>query len=172
MASFEVAPLFILDAKSESHGLIRTLKPASIAAFKASAPSNRHGVFVFGLRNQGAVMPWYVGLAKKQTFDEEAMTNDKLRKYAAAMFGRMGTPVMFRVMAPPTGPKGPVDGLETLLIWIARARNARLVNERKVASSPKKIVALVNKMTIPGVLNSGTGAPSNAAQAFRKMMGL
>jgi hypothetical protein len=173
MASFEVAPAIELAAASESHGLIRTLTGASLKAFKKSAWSKRKGVFVFGLRNQGGtVTPWYVGLAKKQSFADEATSADKLRKYAVAMFGRTGTPIMTLVAAPKTGPKGPVDSLETLLIWIARAQNPRLVNERKIGSKPRAIIALVNEIQIDGVLKKSQGKPSTAAKAFRSMMGL
>jgi hypothetical protein len=175
MATFQVKPQTLLGvAKVKgTHGLIRTLKETDVSAFKKAVSSQRRGVYVFGLRSQkGAVRPWYVGLAKKQTFAEEAMTHDKLRKYAAAMFGRTGRPTITLVAAPLTGPGNSIDDLETLLIWIARERNPKLLNEKKVSSSPKKLIGLVNKLEIVGVLNSGKGKPSNAAKDFSKLMGL
>jgi hypothetical protein len=153
--------------------LIRTIKKSAITSFTQSAWSGRRGVYVFGIRKQGgSVTPWYVGLADKQKLCEEATSKDKLRKYAAAMFGRTGKPNLTLVVAPAVGPEAPVDDLETLLIWIARARNPKLLNERKVGSAPKNIIRLVNRIQISGVLNMGKGTPSHAALAFRRMMGL
>jgi hypothetical protein len=164
----EVIPL------KDSHGLIRTVSEESIKDFKNRAIARRHGVFVFAIQKQGGgpPTPWYVGLAKKQAFADEAMSGDKLRKYAAALFGRIGRPVISLVAAPARGPKTPIDDLETLLIWMARARNSSLINERKINSDPKELIRLVNRIAISGVLNKGQGKPSNAATEFQRMMGL
>ena len=157
-----------------THGLIRTLSSSSITGFKKAAISERHGVYVFSLKKPGnsAPRPWYVGLAKKQSFADEAMTDDKLRKYASSMFGRTGSPLITLVGAPKTGPRNAIDDLETLLIWIARARNQNLLNERKISSDPKHILALVNKLSIAGVLNRKKGKPSAVAKEFQRIMGL
>lgn len=156
-----------------THGLIRSLTNKSIVAFKATPAAANYGVYIFGLRSSGgAVMPWYVGLAKQQTFGAEAIAKDKLRKYSAAMFGRTGSPVITLVSWSKTDPEAFIDDLERFLIWIARAKNPRLLNERKISSAPKSIIALVNKIEIKGVLKRGPGQPSLAAQEFRAHMGI
>lgn len=157
-----------------THGLIRSLTPKSIASFKKSAiAQHNYGVYVFGLRNSGGTTkPWYIGLAKQQTFSDESMTRDKLRKYSAAMFSRAGTPTITLVSWCPPDNENLIDDLERLLIWIAREKNPLLLNERKVSSSPKSIISLVNKLEISGVLNRGAGKPSNAAKAFMDLMGI
>lgn len=176
MAKFQVVGRYDLDAEDvvNTHGLIRALTPASIATFQGLPNAQRKGVYIFSLKGQGgSVMPWYVGMARAQSFAQEAMTKDKLRKYASAMFGRTGKPVITLVAAPAKGAKTEaIDRLETLLIWIARDRNPALVNVRKVESTPQKIIGLVNEIEISGVLNKNPGQPSNHAVDFRSMMGL
>ena len=173
--AFEVLKQLNLAAEDAAgtHGLIRILTKTSIASFKSTAAAGNYGVYVFGMRGQGgAVTPWYVGLAKAQTFASEAMAPDKLRKYSAAMFGRNGTPVITLVAWSSVDHESLIDDLERLLIWVARAKNSRLLNERKVSSSPRSIIALVNKIEIKGVLNRGPGQPSHAAQAFKAYLGI
>lgn len=174
-ATFEVVQRFNLKAEDVqgTGGLLRSLTDVSLDAFKKSAWAKRHGVYIFGLTVQKVPKPWYVGLAKGTTLGSEAVSKDKLRKYAAAMMGRTGTPHLTLVVAPSKGPKNAAIGdLETLLIWIAQARNPDLVNERKIDTSPHEIIELLNRLHIPGVLNSGKGKPSNAAKDFSKLMGL
>ena len=155
-----------------TNGLIRTLSPVSIKTFKDSAPATKSGVYIFSLTTTGAPKPWYVGLTKNQSLAAEAMTPDKLRKYSSAMFGRKGKPSIM-LLTPCTKPSmKDIDGLETLLIWMARAKNPLLLNERKISGDPKSIIALVNKISVKGVLNPTAGQPTNAAKAFRAMMGL
>lgn len=176
MAKFDVhGPYdFGTNDVDEAHGLIRGLTDESIDDFRKKTIARRHGVYVFALRGQGgSVVPWYVGLAKQMTFGDEAFSKDKLRKYAAAMFGRTGKPILTVLAAPKNGPKGSaIDDLETLLIWIARAQNPRLLNERKINTSPRWILALTKNITIQGVINSGQGQPTREVKQFKAMMGL
>ncbi|RZZ87859.1 hypothetical protein [Pseudoxanthomonas winnipegensis] len=156
-----------------THGLIRTLSPSSITQVKKSIDSGYCGVYVFSLLGGGGnPVPWYVGLAKKQPLGIESMEKDKLRKYAAAMFGRRGSPsITFLCPIGNASIKG-IDGLETLLIWIARAKNPNLLNERKVSGKPGSIISLTNSILVKGVINRGQGKPSNVALDFIGMMGL
>lgn len=175
-ATFEVVKRFTLDAEDVegTGGLLRSVTDASIDTFKKSAWGKRLGVYVFGITVQNVPKPWYVG--KGTTLGSEAVDKDKLRKYAAAMLGRTGTPHLTLLVAPIKGSKKKkqkaMDDLETLLIWVARARNPNLVNERKIDTSPHEIIRLLDTLHIPGVLNSGQGKPSNAAKEFKTLMGL
>ncbi|WP_157598855.1 hypothetical protein [Rhodanobacter sp. Root561] len=156
-----------------THGLIRTISPSSIALVKSSVDGGYCGVYVFSLRSGGGnPVPWYVGLAKKQALGVESLEKDKLRKYAAAMFGRRGSPSLtFLCPVGNASIKG-IDGLETLLIWIARSKNPNLLNEKKISGKPSNIIALTNSTCVTGVINRGQGKPSKVALDFIGMMGL
>ena len=156
-----------------THGLIRTLTDQSIENIKKSASGEGQGIYVFALNNGGGnPVPWYVGMALRQTLRTEAITRDKLRKYSAAMFGRQGTPSITFLRADSNQAISKIDSLETLLIWIARTKNPSLINERKVSGRPKTIISIVNEISVRGVINRGQGQPSNSARAFSGMMGL
>jgi hypothetical protein len=173
-SSFEVHGEQMLKALdlAGTNGLIRTLCPDSIRSYKGGANAAGVGVYVFSLTNTGTPKPWYVGLTKKQSLASESMTADKLRKYSTAMFGRTGKPSITLLTPCTSASKKDIEGLEMLLIWMARAKNPLLLNERKISGDPKSIITLVNKISIRGVLNTNPGQPTNAAQAFKAMMGL
>lgn len=173
-SSFEVHGAQILKTLdvAETNGLIRTLCPDSIKSYKSSTNASDVGIYIFSLTNTGTPKPWYVGLTKKQSLAYESMTPDKLRKYSIAMFGRTGKPSITLLTPCTTASRNDIEGLEMLLIWIARSKNPLLLNERKISGDPKSIITLVNKISIKGVLNANPGQPSNAAKAFKAMMGL
>lgn len=173
-SSFEVHGEEMLKAVDlgGTNGLIRVLCSDSIKSYKASTNAAEVGVYIFSLTNTGTPKPWYVGLAKKQSLAAESMTADKLRKYSTAMFGRPGKPSITLLTPCTSASKNDIEGLEMLLIWMARAKNPLLLNERKISGEPKSIITLVNKISIRGVLNANPGQPSNAAKAFKAMMGL
>lgn len=156
-----------------THGLIRTLSDSSIKKVRGFSDSKYCGVYVFALRSGGGnPVPWYVGLAEKQTLGDESLNKDKLRKYAAAMFGRRGSPsITFLCPVGNTSIKS-INDLETLLIWIARGKNASLLNEKKISGKPSNIISLTNKLCVKGVINRTQGQPSNVASDFIGMMGL
>lgn len=155
-----------------THGLIRTLDEKSIKKL-GSASDDAYGIYIFALSNSGGnPVPWYVGMAAKQTLCAEAITRDKLRKYSAAMFGRQGKPSMTFLFADSKQAISKIDSLETLLIWIARSKNPSLINERKVSGHPKTIISIINEISVRGVINRSQGQPSNNARTFAGMMGL
>lgn len=156
-----------------THGLIRTLNGISIERIQTNASGNGYGIYIFALNNGGGnPVPWYVGMAAKQTLCAESVTRDKLRKYSAAMFGRQGRPSITFISADSKQAISKIDSLETLLIWIARSKNPSLINERKVSGRPKTIISTVNQVSVRGVINRGQGQPSSNAQAFAGLMGL
>ena len=156
-----------------THGLIRTVSSSSINLVQSSVDSGSCGVYVFSLLSGGGnPVPWYVGLAKKQTLGVESLEKDKLRKYAAAMFGRRGSPSLTFIFPVGSASIKGIDGLETLLIWIARSKNPNLLNEKKISGKPSSIISLTNAICVKGVINRGQGKPSNVALDFIGMMGL
>ncbi|MEA9609083.1 hypothetical protein QY702_22350 [Xanthomonas campestris pv. plantaginis] len=156
-----------------THGLIRTLNQKSIKQISASASGDCYGIYIFALSNGGGnPVPWYVGMAAKQTLRAESLTRDKLRKYSAAMFGRQGKPSITFISADSKKSASKIDSLEALLIWIARSKNPSLINERKVSGRPKSIISIVNQVSVRGVINRSQGQPSKNAQSFAGLMGL
>lgn len=156
-----------------THGLIRTISTQSISNVQKSPDSQYAGVYVFSLRSGGGnPVPWYVGLARKQSLGNESLARDKLRKYAAAMFGRTGLPSITFLCPIGNSSIKAIDDLETLLIWVARSKNAHLLNEKKVSGKPSTIISLTNSICVKGVINRGQGKPSQVQRDFMGMMGL
>jgi hypothetical protein len=136
------------------------------------------GVYVFSMRRpRGKVpMPYYVGITVEQSFEKEVFESHKARKYLAAMLLRpKDTPML--TFLPLTSRRTKrnrrdIHGLETLLIWLARARNDELLNERKIDTAPHSLMKLIVKNTITGVLNAGSGRRSKKAAALRSLLAL
>lgn len=174
-AHFEVSKRLDLTTEdvAGTHGLIRTISKKSISDVQKFPDSQYVGVYVFSLRSGGGnPVPWYVGLARKQSLGDESLARDKLRKYAAVMFGRRGSPSI-TFLCPIGNPSiKAIDDLETLLIWIARSKNANLLNEKKVSGKPSTIISLTNSICVNGVINRGQGKPSKVELDFIGMMGL
>ena len=128
---------------------------------------DRLGVYVFGVRSGGGVMPVYVGKTKR-SYDEECFTADKCLKYTKGLSSyAKGTPVLFFV-ATPRKQKGPpnakvIKDLEDFLIQTGKARNPDLLNKRGAKEA---------NWAIRGVLRTNqVGQPPKAAGAFKGMMG-
>ena len=86
----------------------RTIDPQNRKAFwnvvEEEYPGLREagGCYVFGLRSEkkGTETPWYIGMAEKQTFEQECFQDHKLKRYAEAMNisgNRSSTPIMYFV---------------------------------------------------------------------------
>jgi hypothetical protein len=136
------------------------------------------GVYVFSMRKpRGRIpVPYYIGLTTKQTFEHEVFESHKARKYLAAMLLRpRDTPML--TFLPLTSRRTKrnrrdIHGLETLLIWLARARNEELLNERKIDTAPHALMKLFAKNSIAGVLNAEAGRRSQEAEALRSLLTL
>lgn len=133
------------------------------------------GCYVFGIKTSGSKgpRPWYVGKAEKQTFTQECFTDHKLDVYNSALadYARC-IPVIFlyarvvksgRFSNPTTNKHKDVGFLENMLIGYAIDRNQNL--------SDIKQTALLRNLRVPGLLNTGQGAVSKAAQRAAKLMG-
>lgn len=132
------------------------------------------GLYIFALRKQGrggSAVPWYVGKTERRSLAIEALQKDKLRKYAMALGSSPGKPVLYFLTPRGTADRNRIDKLETFLIWLARQKNPRLLNKKKVHLSPETLQQHLSGLQVAGVLNSGKGKPGDAANAFLSMIG-
>jgi hypothetical protein len=133
----------------------------------------RTGVYIFGVRRQGASAetPWYVGLTERNSLAFEALHKDKIRKYARALISTdAGTPVLYFLIPEDAKDRHRIDKLETFLIWLARQRNPGLLNKKKVRLTPESLHTYLSELRIHGILNSTTGNPG-ASKQLRAMIG-
>ncbi len=130
------------------------------------------GCYIFSIRAGKGVLPWYVGLAEKQSFMKECLTSHKLVHYNNVIAGRKGTPLL-TLIAKYT-PKGKIVGptgnehrdiqfLETMLISSCLGRNANLYNGRDTK--------LLREMVVPGMLNTPPGKGHASVSDFRSLIG-
>lgn len=104
------------------------------------------GCYVFSIRAGRGVLPWYVGLAEKQSFRKECFTHHKINHYNNAIAAPKGTPLLTLVAKYTAGGKlvRPTGGsqrdvrphLEAMLIGKCLGRNGKLPNvkDTKLAS--------------------------------------
>jgi hypothetical protein len=141
---------------------------------KLAVHARAGGLYVFAIRRQrGSGLPWYVGKNEGQeqgSLYKEALTNDKLRKYARALTEEGSGNALLFFLSPTDRRSDNIDDLEKFLIWLARQRNPRLLNKRKVRLTPQSLYDHLLRHKIAGVLNAGPGNPG-AAGSFKKMIG-
>jgi hypothetical protein len=134
------------------------------------------GVYVFAIRSQRhAGKPWYVGKnesSARLTLVNEALSPDKLRKYALALGQQRGTPILY-FLSPSDGRCDKVDSLEDFLIWLSRQKSPQLLNKKKVRLSPKDLHEHLQRHKIRGILGAGIGSgrATKAELSFREMIG-
>lgn len=168
-----------LNARHSPDVGFRVINQSALNEFlgKNDAQRERRGIYVFALKRKGpgAALPFYVGKAGKTRFDTETFNRRNRRAFTAALFEGGGKPEIHLVTLHHSRgpiPLAAIDQLETLLIWVARHRNAALLNRRKIDTSPFHLMQLFRNNTITGVLNTGSGNVHADAWRFREMMGL
>jgi len=134
------------------------------------------GLYIFAVRpkGRGAGFPWYVGINEgkgQSSLYREALTNDKLRKYARALAEEGAGSALLYCLSPEDRRSDNIPQLETFLIWLARQRNPRLLNTKKVRLTPKVLNDHLRQHHIAGVLTSRVGKPREGTSDFRKMIG-
>lgn len=134
------------------------------------------GLYVFAIRRKGkgAGIPWYVGLnqgKRRTSLYREALTNDKLRKYARALAEQDAGSALLYFLRPEDRRSDDIPELETFLIWLARQRNPHLINTKKVRLSPKSLYTHLREHRIVGLLTKRAGKPPKSASAFQQMIG-
>jgi hypothetical protein len=151
----------------------------SLAYFWASVESQLEeglsgaiGCYIFSVRAGRGVLPWYVGLAEKQSFKKECFTSHKLVHYNDILATRTGTPMMTFVskytpggkLLNPTGNSHrDIKFLERLLISNCLKRNVDVSNARDTK--------LLREMVVPGLINSPQGKAYSSVLKFRDLIG-
>lgn len=130
------------------------------------------GCYIFSIRAGKGALPWYVGLAERQSFRKECFTSHKLVHYNNAIASRRGTPLLTlvakytprgRIINPTGSQHRDIQFLEAMLVSNCLGRNENLYNV--------KDTKLLREMVVPGLLNTPAGkAPSSVAQ-FRTLIG-
>lgn len=130
------------------------------------------GCYIFSVRAGKGMLPWYVGLAVKQSFRKECFAAHKLMHYNNVVAGRRGTPVLTLIpkytpngkLVSPTGSKHrDIAFLENLLISNCLTRNRDLCN--------KKDTKLLREMVVFGLLNTPQGKIHSSVTDFRLLIG-
>ena len=179
MIGYETFGPFEVPASQAPNGS-RTLalRPRRIAAFWTEVDSGEPGMseargcYIFAIRAGGGITPWYVGLSTTG-FKNECFQADKREYYRDAYNEvRRGTPVLVLVARLTTGGRLSKANLEerearfveSQLILKAWSANPRLKNVSGLG--------FARRLRIPGMLNSGRGAPSDGAQLLRSTLGI
>ncbi|NSX02767.1 hypothetical protein [Cupriavidus gilardii] len=130
------------------------------------------GCYIFSVRAGKGVLPWYVGLAVKQSFRKECFAPHKLMHFNNVVAGRRGTPVLTLIpkytpngkLVKPTGSTHrDIVFLENLLISHCLTRNRDLCN--------KKDTKLLREMVVFGLLNTPQGKMHSSVADFRLLVG-
>lgn len=137
--------------------------------------ASHKGCYVFTLSAGRGSMPWYVGKTEKnkRTLKQEVFAEEKLRKYKKilAKSKRRSPTLYLLIRSKRQGRLGSaIDDLETLLIWIASHRNKKILNKRKRDTQPARLMRIVNRIGIKGILNCNPGQPTTSAQLFETLM--
>jgi len=130
------------------------------------------GCYIFSIRAGKGVLPWYVGLAEKQSFRKECFTPHKLNHYNNAVAARKGTPMLTlvakytpsgKLISPTGGTHRDIQHLEPMLIAKCLGRNPNLLN--------MKDTMLLREMVVPGLINGGKGQPTASVATFKALIG-
>lgn len=131
--------------------------------------ANAIGCYVFGMRTGGGMKPWYVGKTENG-FRGEIFQPHKIVKYQKVIHGyERGTPIFF--LFPKLTEKnrlstsgGGIGFLEDLLIYTGIQANEHLTNISKTS--------VHRKMTVPGLIGTTLGAPTQAVVGFKRLFNL
>lgn len=130
------------------------------------------GCYIFSVRAGRGILPWYVGMAEKQSFRKECFTSHKLVHYNDILATRAGTPLLTLVpkytpggkLLNPTGnAHRDIKFLERLLISNCLRRNPNVSNARDTK--------LLREMVVPGLINTPQGKNVTSVAEFRLLVG-
>jgi hypothetical protein len=130
------------------------------------------GCYIFSIRASRGILPWYVGLAEKQSFRKECFTSHKLVHYNNVLASQRGVPMMTFVskytpgekLLNPTGNEHrDIRFLERMLISNCLQRNPCVSNARDTK--------LLREMEVPGLLNTPIGMSYASVSAFKTLIG-
>lgn len=123
------------------------------------------GVYVFGARSGGGIMPIYVGMTETRKIKEEAFNHKNCNNINKYINGKKCTLVLFtitRVRSPGKRNVSDIREIEYLLIGQAESRNPELIN----IQTPGE-----DSWSIKGVHRSRGGRRDQSTKDFRRMMG-
>ena len=139
------------------------------------------GVYLYGVLGKegkrkpiGCTLPWYVGKAEKQTFDQECFNGRNQNEYNrvwSSVYRGLGTPFLYflarmeddQFSRPTTAQYRGIRFVEDLFIQMSLTVNSNLVN--------KQLTSHAQKTYIPGILNSALrGRRSNVINNFRNLL--
>jgi hypothetical protein len=130
------------------------------------------GCYIFSIRAGKGSLPWYVGLAERQSFKKECFTSHKLVHYNNAIAARKGTPLLTlvakytpkgKIINPTGSDHRDIGFLEAMLISRCLSRNASLYNARDTK--------ILREMVVPGLLNTPQGKSVSSVLEFRALVG-
>jgi hypothetical protein len=166
MTTFVIKGPFEVPVRKEKVGRIVTTEQANEFWTLHTSMQNDVGCYVFGFKAAKGLKPMYIGKATK-SFKQEIFTDNKRNKYNEALAKQAkGRPVIFFVTLEKTAGrinKTAIDEAESFLIQTGLVANKNLLNDKKTA---------VEKWSIKGVIRSGQGQSTKAAQAFKQCLGL
>lgn len=132
------------------------------------------GCYIFSIRAGKGILPWYVGLAEKQSFRNECFRDHKLVHYNNVLADRKkGTPLLTLIakynakdyLVKPTGnTHRDIRFLEKILIANCLSRNASLFNIRDTK--------LIKEMVVYGLLNTPQGKTAQSISDFKNLIGI
>jgi len=170
-------PHYSVELPRQNNGLIATDKE-SLATFWSDIGEMEDGLpgaigcYIFSIRAGKGALPWYVGLAEKQSFRNECFKSHKLVHYNNAIASRRGTPLLTliakytpkgKVISPTGNEHRDIQFLETMLISNCLRRNPNLYNIRSTK--------LLREIVIPGLLNNPKGKIAASASDFKSLIG-
>lgn len=130
------------------------------------------GCYIFSVRAGRGMLPWYVGLAEKQSFRKECFTSHKLVHYNDVLANQRGTPMMTfiskytpggKLLNPTGNGHRDIKFLERLLISHCLQRNPCVSNARDTK--------LLREMEVPGLLNTPVGMSYSSVSDFKNLIG-
>ena len=132
--------------------------------------SEARGCYVFGINSSGSkrILPWYVGMTNRQSFEFECFKSHQRNHYSRAINHYRRARAHLYVIAQLAesgkfyrGTAGKaIMFLETYLIGFALYANEDLLNKRDTK--------LYRELVVPGFLNSKTGNPGKPATELRR----
>lgn len=123
----------------------------------------RRGVWVFGLRVGGLLLPCYVGRTGRQMFGTACLSTARVARYEKALAAKGGEPFLFFVFPKAgTSDSGALKEIEAFLVQLAW---------RRVPDLGTFMGKAAPAWSIPGVVPGGS-YPDTDAAAFLGMVGL
>lgn len=144
----------------------------SVDAQTDDGVSGAIGCYIFSVRSGGGILPWYIGLAEKQSFKKECFTSHKLVHYNDILVQRRGVPMLtfvtkytpgWKLLNPTGNTHRDIRFLERILISNCLKRNPEVSNSRDTK--------LLREMRVPGLLNTQQGKAYASVKAFQLLIG-